>query len=318
MFLSKKKILVHSNDTITGGSEALHQFCSVAQNYIDCKVCYINPSTKIPKKYKIYNVSRSDFFDDEETFHIIPEIYTKYFIEKIKKGKIIIYWLSVDNFFNLKDRSLYKNIKHYFYSLFFSRKSIIFLKKYLHISQSEYANNFLKKKRFQYFFVGDYIAKEFYNLKSTFNKKNIICYNPKKGLDKLLPLIKNSKFKFVAIENLSSNDIKILLLKSKIYIDFGRLPGKDRIPREAILCNCAIILGKRGAALNNKDFVIPNKYKIDLKKKDYVRSTEDLLKNTLTNFDRQIKLFSRYKLKVINEKNKFHLNVKEFIKYKLI
>ena len=90
MFLYKKKILVHSNDNITGGSEALHQFCSVAQNYIDCKICYINPNTKIPKKYKIYNVSRSDFFDDEETFHIIPEIYTKYFIEKIKNNCVFV------------------------------------------------------------------------------------------------------------------------------------------------------------------------------------------------------------------------------------
>tara|TARA_A100001015_G_C15019840_1_gene727398 strand:- start:883 stop:1833 length:951 start_codon:yes stop_codon:yes gene_type:complete len=309
----KKKFLVHSNDSITGGPEALHQFCSIANKYADCKMCYFEKNTNTPDKYHIYNVLKSDYFDDVDTYHVIPEIYTKYFINKVKNGKILIYWLSVDNFFNLKDRSLYSNIKHYFYSLFLKRKPMIFLKKYIHITQSEYANIFLKNHGFEYSFIGDYIAEEFYNIKFNTNKENIICYNPKKGFNKLLPLIKNSKFKFIPIENLNSVEIKNLLLKAKIYIDFGRLPGKDRIPREAILSNCIILLGNRGAALNDKDFAIPNRYKIDLNNSNYIHKAENLIEKSLNNYDENIKLFVNYKLKVLNEKKEFELNIKKFI-----
>ena len=116
----KKKILIHCPaESTTGGPEALHQFCSEAQKYIECKICYyLNNNSLTPKKFDIYNVSKSNFFDDKNTFHIIPEIATKYFIKKISKGKIIIYWLSVDNFLNLKDRSKLRNFIYYFSSFF--------------------------------------------------------------------------------------------------------------------------------------------------------------------------------------------------------
>ena len=179
----KKKILIHcpANST-TGGPEALHQFCSEAQKYIDCKICYYtNNDSNIPKKFDIYNVSKSNFFDDKNTFHLIPEISTKYFANKISQGKIIIYWLSVDNFFNLKDRSRILNLFYYFLALLTHRKPIILLKKYLHLSQSEYSNSFLKKNNFKFNFVGDYIRDECYDLNSK-RKKIIMCFIiPKKG-----------------------------------------------------------------------------------------------------------------------------------------
>jgi hypothetical protein len=142
----KKKLLIHcpANST-TGGPEAQHQFCSVAQNFLETKMCYyLDNTTDIPKKFSNYNVSKSNFFDDNNTFHLIPEISTKYFINKINKGKIIIFWLSVDNFLNLKDRSKIQNLFYYFLSLFRYRKPMIFLKKYLHLSQSEYSNSFFR------------------------------------------------------------------------------------------------------------------------------------------------------------------------------
>ena len=47
---------------------------------------------------------------------------------------------------------------------------------------------------------------------------------------------------------MTSKEVQELLSKCKVYIDFGHFPGKDRVPREAAMCNCCIITGKYGAS----------------------------------------------------------------------
>ena len=94
------KILIHiPSSVITGGSEALHQLCDALSEDFETYVCYFNDSgCDIPKKFKIYNVKKSDYFDNPKTIHIIPETAIKYFYHKISKGVKVIYWLSVDNY----------------------------------------------------------------------------------------------------------------------------------------------------------------------------------------------------------------------------
>lgn len=317
----KKKILIHCpSNSVTGGPEALHQFCSVSQNFIESKMCYYTDQKSfVPKKFENYNVLKTDYHDDENIFHIIPEISTKYFVNKIKKGNIVIFWLSVDNYFFLKDRHIAKNIFYYFSSLLTHRKPIFSLKNNLHLSQSEYSNLFLKKNKFEYSFIGDYIRDECYSSHiNNKNKKNIILYNPKKGLEKLLPIIKNSKYKFIALENLNTDKLRYLFQEAKLYIDFGRLPGKDRIPREALLNNCCILLGQRGAGLNDKDFVIPTKYKINLNNSLYVNETLVIIEDIFNNFQKNISEQEPYKTQILNEKKQFFTNVKNFIEEKII
>ena len=53
------------------------------------------------------------------------------------------------------------------------------------------------------------------------------------------------------------------MAKSKIYIDFGNHPGKDRIPREASASHCVVVTGKRGSAANQIDVPIPDDFKFD-------------------------------------------------------
>ena len=64
-----------------------------------------------------------------------------------------------------------------------------------------------------------------------------------------------------AIENMSTEEVAELLNRSKVYIDFGNHPGKDRFPREAAISGCCIITGQRGAAANDIDVMIPRSYK---------------------------------------------------------
>ena len=96
-------------------------------------------------------------------------------------------------------------------------------------------------------------------------KENIILYNRSKGYHLTKKIIKRlPEFTFIPLINCTREQLSALFSKSKIYIDFGNHPGKDRMPREAALNNCCIIVGKNGAAnfLKTFQFLINIKYVI--------------------------------------------------------
>ena len=101
------------------------------------------------------------------------------------------------------------------------------------------------------------------DLKNT-KKENLVLYNPSKGYEitlkikKLLPDIK-----FIELKGLSRNNLNKLFQKAKLYIDFGNHPGKDRLPREACINGCCIIVGKNGSASYFEDVPISDNYKFD-------------------------------------------------------
>ena len=54
-------------------------------------------------------------------------------------------------------------------------------------------------------------------------------------------IMSNTDIKFVPLINYGINELIEILLKSKIYVDFGFHPGVDYLAREAaILKNCVI------------------------------------------------------------------------------
>ena len=97
---NKKLIILCKGNSVTGGSELVHQLCHELSS-INRKayVCYypFDIDYKIPKEYKIYNVEQCDFEDSSENIIILPEVSTKY-AWKIEKSMIGIWWLSVDNY----------------------------------------------------------------------------------------------------------------------------------------------------------------------------------------------------------------------------
>ena len=68
---------------------------------------------------------------------------------------------------------------------------------------------------------------------------------------------------WVPLVGMSNDQVLNYLKTSKVYIDFGNHPGKDRLPREAAICGCCIITGKKGAAAFKEDIPISETYKFD-------------------------------------------------------
>lgn len=298
----------------SGGPELLHQLAyelrrlgkNVYIAYDGCKDQ--EPNECIPNEYIKYidqNVIRvEDIPDENKSTIILPETKCNW-LEKFERAYIFLWWMSVDNMFiNISNKSLkmiYSNVDK-------------------HLYQSEYARGFLKQIGIpdnKIAELSDYINEIYIQdtTKNTIIKKvNIVAYNPAKGRLFTQKIIREMpETKFVAIQNMTNTEVFELLKKSKVYIDFGNHPGKDRIPREAAMLGCCVITGRRGAAGNDIDVCIPDKYKFDESKCDIADICEQI-KECLDNYEENISDFEEYREKIRTEKSLFEKQVKEIFK----
>jgi hypothetical protein len=95
-------------------------------------------------------------------------------------------------------------------------------------------------------------------------RQNIVVYNPEKGLDITRRIMKHSdeQILWIPLQGMPPAQVVELFHGAKLYIDFGNHPGRDRLPREAALSGCCILVGENGSAANSDDMPIPQKYKI--------------------------------------------------------
>jgi hypothetical protein len=277
---------------IAGGVESLFQLADAINNVggesiILWDIQYGDP---IPGKYKHYNVQHSTEVEDtSDNWIIYPEVWTEK-LHTYKNVKKAIWWLSVDN-----NHGKFQD---------FSNSSIT------HFYQSFYALDFLQKNGVEkYLPLFDYIPAKY--TESTYDvseKKNIVCYNPVKGLE-ITNQIKslNPDIQFVPIVGMEESQIIDLLKTSKIYIDFGHHPGRDRIPREsAILGNC-VITNSKGAAGFYNDIPASKQYKTS-----NVEEIGTAIRNCFENFESVINEYSIYRSSIRNQKEQLHNLVKQY------
>lgn len=299
----RKIYLLTPANTVTGGPELLHQLCHKLNLFgFNAHIVYVvtdeHQSKETPLPYRKYNISVCDSIDDNENNIVIfPEIYL-FALNKIKKAQRIMWWLSVDNALGDKEDFEY----------LFSQKDI------MHFSQSQYSTEYILSKgveRERIYWLSDYISSEFLHLKSipAELKKNVVVYNPRKGFEKTEELIKQAgdRVKWIPLEGYSPEGVRNILQESKVYIDFGNHPGKDRIPREAAYCGCCLLTNQKGSAGNDVDIPIDTKYKIK-----HDTPAEDIIETILSFFDNysseRVKLKS-YIDRIENEYRSFETDV---------
>lgn len=327
----------------TGGPELLHQLgLELHKLGVNIYMYYIgheNSETGIivHENYHLYGLPYVLTFEDHsDNFLILPEAAID-MIDQSNYINYIIWWLSVDYVYvkfdlinqiynrnSLHSRVVCKIIKlistlpvfkqlYQNYSKFLVMKLINLTKRstrYTHWAQSQYAVSFLHDLGIHNVeYLSDYLRTDFVqqaqgvNLR---NKQDIVVYNPKKGIEFTLDIIKASKgsITFVPIVNMSIQEVIMLLTSAKVYIDFGNHPGKDRIPREAAILGCCVITGLNGSAKFDKDLSIPNDYKFANKHKNLIQIVAKI-QDTIINYNERWHDFNHYREQIRNEQSEF-------------
>lgn len=319
----------------TGGAELLHQIVDYLNNNgVRAYMVYFGGGNKeIPNDYKKYNILVADEVSDNP--HDISILYEANFFQVADKTKIqkFLWWLSVDNYFGSGSRIAIKDYLRFNFTLGVNRfvkrlgrlvlkrengfNKSISLKRMSSLDvvcgyQSEYAHHFLINNGFKEMVpLKDYINVDHCKKIVTKGREDIVLYNPKKGYEYTSQLIKMAPdINWVPIINMSRAQVIEIMQKSKVYIDFGNHPGKDRLPRECAMNGLCIITGRRGSANFFEDVWIENKYKFDEKiaNKKLIIET---IKITLRNYEEAIDDFAFYRHKISLEKTEFENQIDE-------
>jgi len=301
-------------NTYTGGPELLHQLAfKLNTRGLNAKIFYFPIKYKSDPtlgEFKEYIDSFStNIKDDTNNILIVPELLTE-LLSDYKKIQKVIWWLSVD-FYKIRISGRKEKLKMFFrinkvFNIFNSkmRKQID-----LHLVQSKYAEEYLKNYNISNIkYLSDYLRKDFIDKAENLelkNKLDLVLYNPKKGLLFTQKLIKQfPHINWKPIVNYTPNEVVELIASSKVYIDFGFHPGKDRIPRESVLLKCCLITNKQGSAFYNEDVPILEEFKFDELNCD-INEIGQKIQNCISNYDEEIKKFENYRLEILRQENNF-------------
>ena len=326
-YTDQSKIIIFCPpNSVTGGPEALHQLAdklfhlgikNVFMHYIPQK------KNAKPVNYNVYTTKEIEIVEDRpENILIIPESMT-FLVKKHPESQKVIWWLSVDFYKILMDYRIRR--QSFFTKLLYKQNDKEYhfehLPKVYQWAQSYRSSIYIKDHGIpssQIDFVCDYINPSFLKNTSRIEKylsNKTILYNPRKGKKEVSELIKNSPdLQWVPVQNMNADQIKDLMAKSLLYVDFGENPGRDKMLRESVSQDCCIISGRNGSSAFYEDLMIPDDYKFNFSEKE-IPAIITKIKGVLDKYSDHISQFSTYKNMVLNEEIAFENKLKEiFVK----
>lgn len=299
----------------TGGPEALHQLCSILNEIGEDAFIYYyghnfeqtHKSEFVPK-YSEYTLKSSDIdniisLDDEKNVIIVPEVFPIRVIQNFKRSKIVFWRLSIFTHGQELDDP-------------FFRKVLQGCQNYMQLEILKNSKLFDNEK---YFMLSDYINEIYLTEENNLltKRKNQVLYNPRKGLHhthQIINLLNSSNIKLVPITGMSNAQIREMILQSKIYIDFGDHPGKDRMPRECASGGCVVITGTQRCGKNNYDIPIEEKFNYDENCNSYdYYSVSQFILNVIDNYELYFTKQKEYRNIIRNEKKVFIQEVKHMV-----
>jgi hypothetical protein len=305
----------------SGGPELLHQLSyHLIRLGLDAVICYvgdISPSNSpVHPQYESLKIPYVlSINDSESSLIVIPE--TLWFFGRLfPLSRKYLWWLSVDNFY----KSLSGVYGRFIRSLRYFRFPIcrLLLPKLLssyvvHPCQSNYAQLHVTALGLcPAPYLSDYIADSILAPRPFTKRLNQVLYNPRKGATFTRLLIDlNPDISFLPLSNLTRSELVTMMSNSKLFIDFGEHPGKDRLPREACALGLCIITGSKGSAGNRLDLPIPLDYKFtNDSSNSNLLSISFLIRDILDNFENHSVNFNSYRDFIRAEKSLFDSSVR--------
>ncbi len=308
MAFNKIQVVCPAN-VVTGGPESLHNLVAVINSLgYSAGIVYhpFDKKSEVSPAYQKYGVKSEQLDDQLGNLIIFPEIHCMEAL-KIKHATAAIWWLSVDNFLERKYHNV-RDIYRYFRKVLRGSRPLLGirqLKHLRHFSKAYYDEEFLKANHIDFQRISGPISELYLNtgiFTELHERKDQILYNPTKGKHLIQQLIQMfPEFNFVPLKEMHEDGLRDAYCASKLYIDFGHHPGKERMPREAAVSGCCVITGRLGSAGNDFDIPIPDQFKLDQFSDHFHSNFETVVKNIFLDFENVTKLFNPYRQVIRDE-----------------
>lgn len=301
--------LVSFSGVVAGGPESLHNLVRVARALgHDAEIVYypFDRPAATPAPYLEFEAPIGRLRDEKNNLIIFPETLPMEAL-KIRFAIPAIWWLSVDNFFCRKYGGLRDHVRYWSRVLQKKRpaRGLRALSHIQHFSKARYDREVLDEFSFAYKNLCSPINDLYISQRNPSRDKpreDIILYNPKKDHHIAEGLARKHKnLTFVPLQGLNRTQLHRTYHRAKVYIDFGRHPGKERMPREAAVSGCCIITGMRGSAANDEDVPIPRQYKHDIDAPDAFDRIAQQIMSIFQNYERHSLDFEHYRTEIIEE-----------------
>ena len=312
-------------NAMTAGPEAIHQLAAdLIRMGHNAAVVYFPFAEEFqtPEPYKKYGVPIARYRDVAGDLIIFPEIVTTYAL-KVQHAQAGIWWMSVNNYTCVRYGYAWRDKLRYLKNVVKGLRplgGIKSLRHLKHFAQSYYALDFLKSNGITGQLLSDsipvYTSPAYLDqlplLLSTASRSNTILYNPHKGKKVLQSLMAHfPDWHFFPLVGFNREELAAQFLKSKLYIDFGHHPGKDRLPREAGIHGCCVITGLYGSAGNALDVNIPDAYKIDSRLPDFFMLFEIQVNLIFSQFEKCSLEFVDYRNTIAQEQIEFDRQIED-------
>ena len=266
--------------------------------------------------------------------------------KSIPNQRTFIWWLSVDNSplpwannYEMKMNKLKsewviqpntrKTWRNYLYELLFeikfgllasspkSKLHRINPKKVNNLCQSAYAMDVLNKRGMRELsYLSDYVEVEggIVDLVSSDRTgRPRVVYNFAKSQEQVQILKSIDKsIDFIPLSGLTAIEMALEMKRADLFLDLGHFPGKDRLPREAILYGCPVLLARRGAARHRNDFPLDEEFLINLGNETPSDVVSKIRKMSF-NKEATVKKQMNFLTGVINQRSTFSREVRDLV-----
>jgi hypothetical protein len=242
----------------SGGLEALHQLAhELTAQGVTARLVASPESRGLPEEpaYSHYGCTYADAVPDSpDTVLVVPEVAIS-FLAGFPRSRHAVWWLSVDFGEPYTDHGSSE-----------TEELRRLVRGADNLTQSEYARvEIARREGVATHMLSDYTVLAAGSGRLDDDRGGSVCFNPLRGA-RLTGLVRARAphLDWRPVEGLSRSGVDDLLRRTTVYLDLGFHPGKDRIPREAALAGCVVVVGRAGSAAYDEDVPLPAGYKVDV------------------------------------------------------
>ena len=298
---------------VTGGPESLHQIAhemnTIKGVHARMWYRYVGEDVVQPKEYVRYGVDYvTKFPKDYEGVVIFPEIWANETTDPMYRKCIkVVNWAGVDVYY-------WNNDIH-------QQGKFLQCKDSIHSCHSVYAMEHLLSKGVEperILKVADVLNEDFFKQYDEVPRNNIVLYNPVevKLTDFQKVVMRRAKDEgivFKPIKDMTRAEVIDTMRHAKLYLDLGVFSGRERLPREAVMCGCCIITSTSGAAGHYEDMKISDTYKFDTDANNVVNIVKRI-KYILKNYNACMSEFDAFRQSIKADHESLHTCCENLLK----